>query len=460
VDPEALYGHLPFPFQNAAASLEGWKVRRRRYGRNFNRLLSEAEQRSKLSQDELVEYRNARLRAFVRHCRDTVPYYTKMFNEHHIDVQSIRTLEDIQAIPLLSKVTVQLHGASFLSTAYPPGRRIAVHTSGTTGAGLKFATTRDAMQEQWAIWWRYRRRHGIEMSAWCGYFGGRSVVPIGQSKPPFWRYNLPGRQVIFSAYHISSDTLPYYVRQLRRRRLPWLHGYPSVLALVASYLIDHKQDLGYTPRWITTGAENLMEQQKSAIERAFGVQPIEHYGMAEAVANFSQCSQGALHIDEDFAAVEFVSGTEDTSPVVVGTNFSNTATPLLRYIVGDVVELGMACTCGLPGRIVKRVDGRYEDYIVLRNGARLGRLDHVFKDMDHIRETQIYQHEAGSIDLRIVRNDGYNEVDERNLLADVRKRVGDETVVQIVYVDCLERTSTGKLRFVVSDLTSGRLLQS
>ena len=40
------------------------------------------------------------------------------------------------------------------------------------------------------------------------------------------------------------------------------------------------------------------------IERAFGVLPLEHYGMAEAVANVSMCPSRRLHVDEDFAATE------------------------------------------------------------------------------------------------------------------------------------------------------------
>ena len=52
---------------------------------------------------------------------------------------------------------------------------------------------------------------------WCGYFGGRSVVAPSQSKPPFWRYNVPGRQIMFSGYHVSDEHLPAYVAELRKQ---------------------------------------------------------------------------------------------------------------------------------------------------------------------------------------------------------------------------------------------------
>src|SRR5258708_7687589 len=124
--------------------------------------------------------------------------------------------------------------------------------------------------------------------------------------------------------------------------------------------------------------------------------------MAEGAATASEGECGTLHVDEDFAAVEFVPAA-DGALRVVGTNFTNAATPLIRYDVGDLVTLGVSpCQCGRPGRTVAAVDGRQEDYIVLSNGARLGRLDHVFKDLINIREAQIRQRRAGEITVRIV----------------------------------------------------------
>ena len=454
---EKLYLRLPVPLQNLAVSMEGWRIGRTRYSREFYQLLAEAEGRTYLSPEQIQEYRDRRLREFVRHCVDTVPFYRERFHAAGIAPDEIRTLDDLRHLPILTKQEVQDEYSRLLSQAVPARDRVTVHTSGTTGAGLRFASTRQALREQWAIWWRYRRWHGIEPGTWCAYFGGRSLVPLKASKPPFWRYNIPARQVMFSAYHMSPENLRAYVEELRRRRLPWIHGYPSVLALLAAYILDEGLDLGYQVRWITLGAENVLPQQVALLEKAFGVKPRQHYGMAEAVANISECELGSLHVDEDFAAVEFVPNPNGPGERVIGTNLSNPATPLLRYEVGDIVTLGGTCACGRPGRVVAAIDGRNEDYIILRNGARLGRMDHIFKDMVNIREAQIYQREPGVITLRVVRRPGYSEVDERRLLEETRKRVGDDTEIRVEYWERLERSRTGKLRFVVSDIASGKL---
>lgn len=455
---EHVYQRLPIFLQNAVCSAVGRRIQRTRYGPAFEKCLAEAERRMQWSRDRLLEYRDRRLRAFVRHSAESVPYYRRLFRREGIDPHKIRGLDELKEIPILTKPQVQRHGREMLSEAVPRRRRTMTHTSGTTGGGLRLATTPDALREQWAIWWRYRRWHDIQPGTWCGYFGGRSVVPLAQAGPPFWRVNRPQCQILFSGYHMSDRNLGAYLAELRRRRPPWLHGYPSLLALLATHLLGSGENLGYQVRWITVGAENLLPQQARVVEQAFGVRPRQHYGMAEAVANVSECEHGALHVDEDFAAVEFVPNSEGPGYRVVGTNFTNPATPLLRYDVQDLLRLADAgCPCARPGRLVEAIDGRREDYVVLRNGARVGRMDHIFKDLVSIREAQIFQCEPGRITIRVVRGSAYTSADEQRLLGEARQRLGEDTGIDVRYVEKLPRSPTGKLRFVVSELGEGRL---
>ena len=457
-DRESFYLRLPIPLQHLACSVEGWRIQRSRFGRRFQKLLQEVEGRAFWSLEQINAYRNERLHAFVHHCYHTVPFYRRRFQVLKLAPEDIRTLDDLQKLPILTKQDVQDHYPDLVSEAVPKNQQIITHTSGTTGGGLRFATTLAANQAQWAIWWRYRRWHGLQQGTWCGSFSGRSVVPISQTRPPFWRYNYPGKQILFSAYHMSPENLDAYVCELRYRQPPWLHGYPSLLALVAGYMLERKIDPGYCVRWITIGAENLLPQQAELIQQAWGVYPLQHYGMVEAVANISECEHDQLHVDEDFAAVEFIPNPDGPGYKVIGTNFKNLATPLLRYDVQDLVTLtNITCSCGRPGRVVASVDGREEDYIILRNGARLGRMDHIFKDLVNIREAQLYQKHPGEMTIRVVRGERYGKADETALLNEVQKRVGSNIDMRVEYVERLERSSAGKLRFVISDMPAGQL---
>lgn len=459
MNKEKIYSRLPVFLQNLTCSIEGWRINRMRYSRQFWKELSEAESRSFLSPEEIQAYRDQRLQEFVRHCAASVPYYRDQFEALRVNPQQILSLEDLAQLPILTKAEVQENGEQFRAQNIASGECITAHTGGTTGGGLRFPSTLKAQSEQWAIWWRYRHWHGIPFDEWCGYFGGRSVVPTERKSAPFWRFNYPGRHLMFSTYHLNERNLPFYVAELRRSKPRWLHGYPSLLALLAAFLIEAGIDLGYEIKWVTIGAENLLQHQADLIQRGFGCRVIQHYGMTEAVANISECPLGALHVDEDFAAVEFIPSMDGTGTRIIGTNFSNYAFPLLRYDPQDNVTLGAgSCSCGRPGRVIQEIDGRREDYLVLADGARIACLNHVFKDLVQIREAQLHQYRIGEVEAQVVRSRNFRDSDERALISNLKQKIGKGTSVHITYVDSLPRTASGKLRMVVSHIESAQKL--
>jgi phenylacetate-CoA ligase len=451
IDFESLYLHAPIWLQRIIVSIEGYKIQRQRYSSAFYRRLREYERRLLFDSAEIQGYRDKRLRSFVFHCEHHVPYYRKLFKNIGITSNDICTLEDLQLLPVLTKQTVQNNYVEFIAENVKPQYKTLVHTSGTTGAGLRFWSTKEALHEQWAAWWRYRRMHDIQIDAWCGYFGGRSIVPLWQNVPPYWRINYPAKQIMFSGYHMNENNLPEYIKCIRKEQPLWLHGYPSLISLIADYMLENSISLDYQVKWITIGAENLLEKQRISIKRAFGVSPKQHYGLAEAVANISEHPDGRLRVDEDFSAVEFLPRQEGSGYRIIGTNFTNYATPLLRYDTNDIAQI-VGTDRSAEWRVVSEIDGRNEDYIILKNGTKIGRMDHIFKDMINVRESQIIQNVPGQIKVCIRRCKQWSSADERKLLLELQKRVGTNMDIEIDYVSQLIRSKTGKLRFVVSQI--------
>lgn len=454
-----MYLKFPIPLQQAACSIEGWRIHHSRYGGEFSTLLHEAESRTFWSEARMCTYRDERLQKFVKHCFETVPYYNRIFQEWGVLPDDVCTLDDLACLPILTKQDVKNHYSELISSAVPENQRVSFHTSGTTGSGLHFSTTQRSLQEQWAVVWRFRRWHGIQLDTWCGYFAGRHIVPLVQQRPPFWRYNFPGRQILFSGAHMSPDNLGAYVNELRKRQPPYLQGYPSLLSLLAAYMVESKDCLDYQVKWVVANSENFLPHQVDIIEKAFGVRPIQRYGAGEAVVGASECEYGRLHMDEDIAATEIIPNPTGFGHKVIGTAFTNLAIPLLRYEVGDIVTLSdERCLCGRPGRILQTIDGRKDDYIVLKNGARLGGwIDIIFKDMVNIHEAQIYQRKVGEIIIRVVPSANFTRDDEVRLLELAKNRTGLGADISIEYVERIERSRNGKLRCVVSDIDEGRL---
>ncbi len=458
-DYQKIYTKLPVLFQNIACSHGGWRLRKRRYNERFFGIHKQYMSLGLQPASAVEKYRDSRIREFVRHAARTVPYYRTKFAELKIGPEDIAGLDDLKCLTILTKDEVQANLPLFKSEAFSDRETMVTHTSGTTGRGLVFPTTIDAEHRQWAIWWRFRNRNGIEFDTPCGVFGGKTIVPVNQSHPPFWRYDKPGKQIFFSGYHLRNENLQAYVDQIKKSGIKWLHGYPSDLMLVASFIIETGIKMTDRIKYITTGAESLLIHQKDIIEKAFGARVFQHYGLAEAVVNISECPRGNLHVDEDFAGVELVPiGGNRYS--IVGTNFANYAFPLLRYDTGDIAYISpekKSCSCGWPGRIIDWIDGRIEDYITLDDGTRIGRMDHIFKDMTVIKEAQLFQDEPGKVQFRIVRASEYSPNDEERLLLAARERMGNKAAIEIKYMDDLERGATGKLRFVINKLADGKI---
>jgi phenylacetate-CoA ligase len=433
--------------QSLALSAEGWRQQRERFGGEFRERLASYLAREHATDDEVLAVRREKLRRLLRHAA-TIPFWSARFRDAGLDPDRVDGPEDLALLPVLTKSEILLHGTKLVWPKTPRRELRTSHTSGTTGAGLVFQTTREAIRDQWAVWWRNRIRHGIVPTAWSATFMGRSIVSGGDDDPSPWRTNWPGRQVLFSQYHLRPATAASYARALVDMRLPWFHGYPSFIAYLAALIAEIGAPRA-TPRVITLGAESVLAPQVRVIREVFGVDPIQHYGLAEMVANASQCPAGRLHIDEDFAAVELVPSGDGTCRIV-GTSLQNFAMPFIRYDTEDLARPARTpCGCGLPGRVLEAIDGRREDFLELNDGTRVGRLDHLFKDAVHVAEAQIRQETPGRCSILVVPREGYERADRDALLYECRERFGDRLDVEIEVVEAIERSARGKLRLVV-----------
>lgn len=453
-----IYTRSPIWAQNWACTRHGRKLQRLRYNAEFYELLAWLEQSQWWSRDQLREYQEARLRHLIRHAFESVPYYRRLMDDRGLGPNDIQTIDDLGKLPILTKDIVRRNGDDMVSRAVRSRDTVSAHTGGTTGTGLTFRRSLSALHFQWAVWWRHRSRFGIELYQPHANFSGHSVVPLGQHSPPFWRENRAMKQTYVSLYHMTQANMPAYVDMLERRTFKYYSGFPSGLFLLADYLrtIDHK--LARPPDLIITGAESLLPFQIEAFNEWIGAPVTEQYGLAEGCANISQCEQGNFHVDMEFAIVEpkpVGVAEEGRLCKVIGTSLHNYATPFIRYDTGDIATFSdESCPCGRKGDVVKYIDGRVESYLITPEGRRVGRMGNCFKDLINIRECQLVQHNPRELLVKVVKESGYTDADERHLITALRSRLGESLDLQIHYVERIPRTKSGKFRAVVSTIIS------
>jgi len=440
VNFQKLYDFAPVWTQNLMCSIKGWTIKRRRYGEGFYAELDALENGNHNPEEELKSFLNQAKK---------VPFYREVFKKN----DGKDGLELLKAFSILTKDVVKGNIDAFVNTVCDEPK-FEMRTSGTTGGGLVFPYTIRMENKHWAIWWRYRRRLGIDLDTWCGWFGGKRIIDPNNKKAPYWRVNKPGRQVMFSTLHLTRETVVLFRDEIERRKLQWLHGYPSHIAKFAAFALDAGLEPLKGVKWVTTGAENLLGNQLSLMQRMFPNAMIrQHYGLMEGVANMSQDINGEWLVDDDFAYVEFIPVSEDNPNVcrIIGTGFSNPAFPLIRYDTGDLATVEWKPDGSVR---VLRIDGRSSNVLKGPDGFEINeaRLSIVLHDFNNIVEAQFIQNSLTDIDSLIVRNSAYNEADEHKLRANISECFDKRMSVNIIYVEEIERPTSGKLKLVVNKM--------
>lgn len=460
---EAVYERLPVPLQNLVCSAYGRREIRARFGKEFHRRLDELCESEWWSASDIAGYQDDRVRELVRHAYGTVPYYRDRMVALGLTPADIRTRADLAKLPVLTKEDVRSNYQRMVSTTARKRDLVRRHTSGTTGKALHFYYTRSATAQQWAVWWRHRRRFGVEWGAPHANFTGKRVVPINQDRPPYWRWNAPMHQALLNMQHLTPAKIRDVVGFLGANEFVYYSGYPSVIHAMAATALEAGLTLDRRPRFVFSGAENLLDYQRRDIAALTGATLSDEYGFSEGCGNASHCPELVYHEDFEFGILECV----DPRPVgngriagrIVCTGFASPDTPLIRYDVGDVgvwEDPARRCSCGRHCTVLTSVEGRRDDYVVTPEGARIMRFDYLFKDTHHIREAQIVQRERDTITLRIVRRPGYSTRDETRVREQVRQWISPTLGVSFEYPDEIPRLANGKFRAVVSDLVSGR----
>ncbi|MCX7847184.1 MAG: hypothetical protein N2595_04035, partial [bacterium] len=205
---------------------------------------------------------------------------------------------------------------------------IPAYTSGTTGTPLKL--WRDmysvAREEAGFFWWYAEHGHvGREM---MGVLRGDLVVPVARRVPPFGVPDVIFNRYVFSSQHLSDETIPWYVGEIRDKEVRTLAAYPSSAYVLADYL----RRRGLEPlklRAVFLASETVTEWQREVIERYLG--PVHaHYGNAERVAWMTTCAAGYYHEDRQYGLVEYMP-IGDGMYEIVASGLTNGAMPLLRY---------------------------------------------------------------------------------------------------------------------------------
>lgn len=409
------------------------------------------------SDEQLKQVQLELLQYLIRHAYETVPYYKKYMQEKGFDPRDIRSLEDIERFPIITKADLKREGAAFVSTKFKDKRMRTVHTGGTTGATLPIRRDLRSIQNEHAFVRRQFDWASVGMSEPIAYLTWRRVATV-HDKERLYGYDAALKELHLSTINLSESNIEPFAEAMRKYKVVALNAYPSAAYFMAKGLLEKNKT--FPLKAVLTTSETLEPSQRQVIEKAFQCRVFDYYGSAERVCYIHTCEKGSYHILPEYGLTELIpaAAPNEECSRVVATGFWNLAMPLIRYDIGDlVVPCQGSCSCGRAFPMVKRIIGREGTYIKTPSGRILGAmaieyiLARVLYSMYKmpILEGQIIQEKENLIVLEFVAMDTFTPEDENRLLGLLREEIPSEMEVSVRRIDKMRQTVSGKyLSFV------------
>ena len=300
-----------------------------------------------------------------------VPWYRNLLEEHNVNPESIKSIDDIVKLPFIKKTD--------LRETYPTGmfarpmeEIVRFHaSSGTTGKPIVMGYTRhdlDAWSESVSralCMFGITERDIIQVAYGYGIFTGGLGIHDGATR-------------------LGCTVLPISGGNTERQLTLMRDLGVTTIACTPSYflhILDYARKIGFD--WADSnlkhgifGAEPWTEEMRKAIEMETGIQTHDIYGLTEisgpGVGGDCFCHDG-VHIFEDHYYPEIID-PDTLEPLpdgelgeLVFTTLDKEGIPLIRYRTRDMTRIiPDACQCRRTLRRIERVSHRSDDMMIVR----------------------------------------------------------------------------------------------
>ena len=400
--------------------------------------------------EQIREWQEKQLQRIVDQAYNHTIYWKRIFDERGLKPSDICTLEDIKKLPILTKQDIRAHYDEIVPDNVKQFRYRKDQTGGTTGEPMRYLVSEDV--------WGFVSANKIVAWKTTNYRYGDAFMALGSAsifnkKASFARLIL---DKIRNEYAVNSMNLDdalcqLYINMLNKKQIHYIYGYASAIYLLAKYALDHKIDMNNMQGAFTT-SENLTDVYRETIERAFGCRVMDCYGSRDAAVTCFEISPKNYHVGYG-AYVEVVDEFETHKGTLIATNLLNMAFPLLRYEFGDVAELDNNHV-GYNGQVLHQIYGRTSDVLRLDNGHVLTSPGFTILMRNfNVKAYDIQKLSGIHIRMQVQVADGWNMAQEKKLIKEMERFVGEGCEFTLEYVDHFETLKNGKRHYFMNDLS-------
>jgi phenylacetate-CoA ligase len=313
-----------------------------------------------------------RLQQVVQKVYHTVGFYKKAFDQAGVKPDDIRTLADIERLPLTTKQ--DLHdNYPFGLFAVPMSSVVRLHaSSGTTGRSTVVGYTKRDI-DTWS-----------ELMARCFVAAGLTKNDIIHNAYGYGLFT-GGLGIHYGAERLGASVIPMSGGNTKRQIMLLQDFGPTAICCTPSYalhLAEQGQSMGVDMGSLNLrvgifGAEPWTEKMRQIIEDSLNLTALNLYGLSEVMGPgvSMECieERRGMHVFEDHFIVETIDPrTGKVLPKgepgeLVFTTITKEAFPLIRYRSRDISSLiAEPCRCGRSHIRMDRVTGRSDDMLIIR----------------------------------------------------------------------------------------------
>lgn len=449
-----IYEHSPRFLRNLYVNAFG--LRNIPRFRKWDKLLDGIEYTERLERKDQVDYVEKKLEDMIRHAVSSVPFYRKYASLAR-ELEAGSVFDILKEFPLIDKETIIGDPSAFYADGH--GDYVVSKTSGTTGTPVSVRMDKYTFLLTDALWWRRTRWNGYENGDWIARLVGDPIIPLRISEPKKpWMISNFDKRIYLSTFHLSAETAASIGELLNRKKPAYVMGYPSSLEILCNYLDESGYKAAWKPKNILFSSEPMYDHQDRVIRKVFGTGIRGLYGSGERIVSAAQCPHGTYHLSLVDGYVEGQFGImENIRPAAV-TTLTNRIMPLIRYRLGDVIEIEQdtSCPCGRTLPVMSPVITKDEDWIITPSGRKISPSAVVWafvhQEIDGITNGQVVQHDAEKVTIYLNASEE-NYLKYKDILHQSMDKVFfNEMKVEVVRTESVDLMESGKSRFIVNKL--------
>tara|TARA_R110001583_G_scaffold81836_6_gene217850 strand:+ start:1308 stop:2681 length:1374 start_codon:yes stop_codon:yes gene_type:complete len=447
---EFFYAKSPNFIQNSIVSIYNILAYRSRYSGKYKAFKEHYYQNKHLSIEQLADIQSKKYETFIHYSKKNSKYYNKVLSKLEFPI----SLSKINELPIVDKETLRININEIYTIKKEEGH--LSKTGGTTGKSLQVIYTKDDVQERMAILDTFRNNFGYKLGKRTAWFSGKKLLNNKDiKKNRFWKTDFFYNVRYYSTFHIHSKYLEHYIKNLILFKPEYMVGFPSTMYEIAKY--GQNNGINFPANVIKAifpTAETITPDIRNMIEGYFKTNLYNQYASSEGAPFILECVNKKLHLELQSGVFEVLDNKNKPSNKgrLVITSFNTHGTPLIRYDIGDEIELSNeGCTCGNNNPLVKEILGRVSDYIYSEETGKinLGNISNCLKGVNGIVKFQIQQETIESLLVLIEKDEkAYANKDEQVFITNLRERVGNNINIEIQYVSDIPVEKSGKFRLV------------